>query len=74
MALVEIYGADKVLRAIEDAIVYSAFSCQYIANILEQRQRPVKEPGALHLTRQCDLLELDLPEPDLSLYNRGGEQ
>ena len=74
MALVEIYGADNVLRAIEDAIVYSAFSCQYIANILEQRQRPVKEPGALHLTRQCDLLELDLPEPDLSLYNRGGEQ
>ena len=44
------------------------------ADILEQRQRPVKEPGALHLTRQCDLLELDLPEPDLSLYNRGGEQ
>jgi transposase len=74
MALVELYGAQKVLRAIEDAIVYNAFSYQYIANILEQRQRPIEEPGALHLTRQSDLLELDLPEPDLSLYNRGGEQ
>jgi hypothetical protein len=26
------------------------------------------QPGALHLTRQQDLLELDLPAPDLSLY------
>lgn len=73
MALVEIFGADKVLRAIEDAIVYNAFNCQYIANILEQRLRPIEEPGALHLTRQSDLLDLELPEPDLSLYNKGGE-
>jgi hypothetical protein len=76
MALVEIYGPDQVLRAIEDATVYDAFSCQYIANILDQRQRPVQEPGALHLTRQSDLLDLDLPAPDLSLYTQrgGGEQ
>jgi hypothetical protein len=75
MALVEIYGQDKVVRAVEDAAAYHAFSCQYIANILEQRQRPLVEPGALHLIRQSDLLELDLPEPDLSLYYRkGGDQ
>lgn len=74
VALIEIYGADKVQRALEDALVYHAFSCEYIANILEQRARPVSEPGALHLTRQADLLELDLPAPDLSLYDRqGGE-
>ena len=35
---------------------------------LEQRERPVTQPGALPLTRQQDLLELDLPAPDLSLY------
>lgn len=75
MALVEIFGQDKVLRALEDATAYQAFSCHYIANILDQRQRPLVEPGALHLTRQCDLLELELPEPDLSLYERkGGDQ
>ncbi len=28
----------------------------------------VTPPGALHLTRRQDLLELDLPDPDLSLY------
>jgi len=39
-----------------------------VDNLLEQRERPTVQPGALHLTRQQDLLELDLPAPDLSLY------
>jgi transposase len=69
LALVEIYGLDKVVRAIEDAHEYQAYSCEYIANILEQRQRTLPEPGALHLTRSSDLLELELPEPDLSVYD-----
>ena len=69
LALVEIYGADKVIRALQDAHHYQAYSCEYIANILEQRARPLPEPGALHLTRASDLLELDLPEPDLSVYD-----
>jgi hypothetical protein len=56
-----------VVRALQDALAYSAFSCEYIANLLEQRARPTTEPGALHLTRRQDLLELDLPAPDLSL-------
>jgi hypothetical protein len=68
VALSEIYGVEKVQRALEDAWAYQAFSCEYIANLLEQRERPVVQPGALHLTRQQDLLELDLPAPDLSLY------
>ena len=68
VALSEIYGVEKVQRALEDAWAYQAFSCEYIANLLEQRERPAIQPGALHLTRQQDLLELDLPAPDLSLY------
>lgn len=68
LALLEIYGADKVTRALQDAHQHQAYSCEYVANILEQRQRPLPEPGALHLTRASDLLELDLPEPDLSVY------
>jgi DNA-binding CsgD family transcriptional regulator len=68
VALSEIYGVEKVQRALEDAWAYQAFSCEYIANILEQRERPVTQPGALHLTRQQDLLDLDLPAPDLTLY------
>jgi transposase len=69
VALSELYGADAVARALEDAFTYQAFSCEYIANLLQQRQHPPNEPGALHLTRQQDLLELELPAPDLSLYD-----
>jgi hypothetical protein len=35
---------------------------------LESRQRLLPEPGALHLTRRQDLLDLEMPEPDLSAY------
>jgi transposase len=68
LALSETYGPEKVARALEDAATYGAYSSEYIANLLEQRARQLPEPGALHLTRSEDLLELDLPEPDLSLY------
>lgn len=69
LALSELYGTEAVARAMEDAFTYQAFSCQYIANLLQQRQHPPQEPGALHLTRASDLLELELPPPDLSLYD-----
>ena len=69
VALSEIYSKEQVAMAIEDAFSFAAFSCEYIANILEQRSRPVKEPGALHLTRSSDLLDLTIERPDLSIYN-----
>jgi len=69
VALSEIYGAEQTRRAIEDALEFQAFSCEYVANLLEQRQRLLPEPGALHLTRRQDLLELELPEPNLGLYD-----
>lgn len=69
VALSEIYGTEATARAIEDALELEAVSCEYIANLLESRARALPEPGALHLTRRSDLLELDLPEPDLDLYD-----
>jgi len=69
VALSELYSPEAVARALEDAFTYQAFSCEYVANLLHQRQHPPQEPGALHLTRQQDLLELELPAPDLSLYD-----
>jgi hypothetical protein len=74
VALSEIYKPEQVARAIEDAFAFQAFSCEYIANILEQRQRILPEPGALHLTRRQDLLDLDMPEPDLSIYETDNEE
>ena len=73
LALSEIYGAEKLSRAIEDAFTFQAFSCEYIANILEQRARILPEPAALHVTRRQDLLELELPEPNLSIYDNNSD-
>ena len=70
IALAEIYGTEKVARAIDDAFTYQAFSCEYIANILEQRSRMLPEAGALHVTRRADLLDIVIPEPNLSIYGR----
>jgi hypothetical protein len=72
VALSEIYGAERTARAIQDALEFGAFSCEYIANLLEQRQRQLPEAGALHLTRRQDLLDLELPEPNLGLYGSVG--
>jgi transposase len=74
IALSEIYGVDAVDRAIQDGIVFAAYSCEYIANILEMRSRETVEPAALHLTRRQDLLEIDLDAPDLSLYEGHGDE
>jgi transposase len=67
-ALVEIHGRDEVARLLADACEHHAFSSEYVLNILEARKRTLPEPGALLLTRSQDLLELDLPEPDLEVY------
>jgi transposase len=68
VALSEIYGVDATRSALADACEFQAFSSEYIANLLEQRQRLLPEPGALHLTRRQDLLDLELPEANLAVY------
>lgn len=68
VALSEIYGLEPVSRAMRDAFHFQAFSCEYIANLCEQRSRKLPEPGALHLTRREDLLDIEVPQPDLSIY------
>jgi transposase len=70
VALSEIYGKDAAERAMHDAFYFNAFSCEYIANLLEQRARKVEQPGVLHLTRRQDLLELTVPAPDMNIYDR----
>ena len=70
VALSQIYGMDKTVRAVADALAYDAYGCEYIANILEQRERQSPAPSPLHLTRRQDLLDLDLPLADLNLYEK----
>ena len=68
VALGQLYSPDKVARALDDALSFEAYGWEYIANILEQRERQPMVPAPLHLTRRQDLLELDLPPADLNLY------
>jgi transposase len=70
LALAELHGKEAVARALDDGLELQAFSAEYIANILSARRRIGPEPAALQLTRRADLLELELPEPDLSIYDR----
>ena len=70
VALVDIYGEEKTERALRDAMEFGAYSAECIMNLLEQRARVRPEPGALHLTRGADLLDLDLPPADLSIYDQ----
>jgi len=70
VALVELHGKDNVARALDDGLELQAFSAEYIAHILDARRRVGQAPAALQLTRRADLLELELPEPDLSIYDR----
>lgn len=68
VALSEICGPEKVDRALHDALAFEAYGCEYIAHLLEQRERPGGPPAALHLTRRQDLLDLELPPADLTPY------
>jgi len=74
LALAEIYATEALVRALDDGIELQAFSAEYIANLLEARGRILPEPAALQLTRRQDLLDLELPEPDLSIYDRGDDE
>jgi len=44
IALAEIYGTDACSRAIDDALVFNAFSSEYIAHLLEARARTKSQP------------------------------
>ena len=68
LALAEVYGAEATARAIADGLAFHAFSCEYIAHLLEVRARSSPPISPLSLTRRQDLLELELPEADLSRY------
>lgn len=67
-ALAECHGRSALARSLADASEAGAFSAEYIHNILEARTRAMPEAGPLHVTRRADLLELQLPEPDLNVY------
>lgn len=69
MALSEIYPPDQLVQALEDALAMACYRAEYVANILAMRRNTLPEPGALHLTHHTDMLDIELPEPDLSDFD-----
>ncbi len=68
MALEDLDGRDAVVKAIQTALHFKAFSSDYIRHLLEMSERTALDPGPLHLTTPGDALELDLEPPDLNRY------
>lgn len=68
VALCDIHGDEAVARILLDTHEQQAYSSEYVANLIEQRARFQIPPGPLHVTRGQDLLELNLPEPNLDCY------
>jgi len=68
VALAEIHGDEQVARAITDALAFEAFSSEYIAHLIEARERKLPEASPLVLMRRQDVLDLELPPADLSAY------
>jgi len=69
LTLSDVYGKENVAAALEDALDLGAFSSEYIANLLEQRERFTPSASPLHLMRNSDCLELELEQVNLDLYS-----
>jgi len=69
-SLAEVHGSVNVARALRDAGEHHAYSADHIANLLAARSRPQHKAGPLHVTRGSDLLEIDIPDPDLNIYTK----
>jgi hypothetical protein len=69
MALLTTYGRDEIVKAMEDGAETGAFGSEYIANILDTRSRFTPPPGALHVCRNSDYLNLDIKAPDMDEYD-----
>lgn len=74
VALADIHGDAPVVRAMTDALAFEAFSSEYIAHLIEARERQLPAASPLVLMRRLDVLDLELPPADLSVYaNATGE-
>jgi transposase len=75
-ALVDIYGPDPVRRAIADSHAHGAYAASYILSHLQaqDRRRADTPAGPLHILRNADLLDLQLPPPDLSAYDDDSDE
>ncbi len=68
---IEIFGRDAVARALDDAHEHQAYAADYVFNLLHTRQRMNHSSASpLTLVRNADLLNLELSEPSLNVYDK----
>jgi hypothetical protein len=60
---------EEVKKAMEDSCAVEVFSSDAVLNLIEMRHRPLSAPGAVHLSRKTDCLDIEIPEVDLDIYN-----
>ncbi len=70
MALTTTYPQEQVAAALDEAILASAYGAEYIANLLEMRQRCREELSPLHLESKDEMLDIEIRQPDLNVYER----
>lgn len=75
LAMVDIHGRDAVMAKMDDCLEYGAFSAAYIHNMLEYGVRGKAGEGApLHVTRNADMLELEVRQQDMGIYEMRQEE
>lgn len=47
-----------------------AYGAEYIANLLQMRQRSREELSPLHLEGKDEMLDIEIRQPDLNVYER----
>jgi hypothetical protein len=72
LGLVRLYGHAEVLAAIARAHAYQTYDAAYVETLLlqERRRRELPSPTALRPQRQELIDEIDVEDPDPSLYDR----
>lgn len=68
MALTSTYTQSQIAQAVNEAMHLSAYGAEYIANILEMRQRVKEELAPLELRSKNEMLDIDIRQADLSIY------
>lgn len=67
-ALVTSYSEQEIALALDDAVKFQACNAEYIRNIIDQKRQALPEAGPLHISHKSDQLYLQLPPPNLNIY------
>ncbi len=75
LTLCEKYGREAVAEVMKDMVQFQVFRAEYIENRLQTAGRIRPAGGRLHVPRAGDMLDIELAQPDLSIYEQEkGEQ